>query len=206
MTRSLRWGWALLPYLAVFAGMFLFGNAWGALIGFHLSLLPLACALRPARRGGFSSPFRFASCSPSRLPGWRADGGCGWSGRWPACRPIFPRRSKGLGLRCAAWPLFLAYFTLLSTRFWKNGAGAARWAAISPRRSRWMFFYAGYHVSILALFAAPGWVLIGFCCWRAAGWFWRQTARLTGSLLPAALSHLLADASILMIALYWKAC
>lgn len=203
MTRSLRWGWVLLPYLAVFAGMFLFGNAWGALIGFHLSLLPLLCAeARQARR--FFVPVSFRTFLPVALAGLA--GGWGLWLVWPLAGlpPDFPAQVERLGLRCADWPLFLAYFTLLNPFleewYWRGALGSD-----SPLPQPVDVLYAGYHVSILALFAAPGWVLIGFLLLAGAGWLWRQTARLTGSLLPAALSHLLADASILMV-LYWKAC
>lgn len=203
MTRSLRWGWVLLPYLAVFAGMTLLENAWVALIGFHLSLLPLLLAQAGQVRR-FFIPVSFRLLLPVSLAGLA--GGLGLWLVWPlAGLPLdFPAQVERLGLRCADWPLFLACFALLNPFleewYWRGALGSD-----SPRPQPVDFLYAGYHISILARFAAPGWVLIGFLLLAGAGWFWRQTARLTGSLLPAALSHLLADASLLIV-LYWKAC
>lgn len=193
----------LLPYLAVFAGMSLLGNAWGALAGFYLSLLPLLLAEADQVRR-FFTPVSFRILLPIALAGLA--GGLGLWLVWPMAGlpPDFPARLERLGLRCADWPLFLACFALLNPFleewYWRGALGSNL-----PLPQPVDFLYAGYHVSILALFAAPGWVLVAFLLLAGAGWFWRQTVRMTGSLLPAALSHLLADASILIV-LHWKAC
>ncbi|MCS6994364.1 MAG: hypothetical protein NZP74_11085 [Anaerolineales bacterium] len=203
MARNLRFLWVLLPYLAVFWGMMLTRSAWGALIGFHLALLPLLLPnWKQARR--LLAPVSRHILLPLTFGGLAA-GPLLWL-LWPlgGILPDYPARVEALRLRCETWPLFLAYFSLvnpfLEEWYWRGVLGND-----SPRPRLIDFLFAGYHIIIMLLFAAPVWVCIGFLVLAGVSWGWRQSVRLSGSLLPAALSHLLADVSVLSM-LYVLAC
>ena len=42
-----KWLLPILPYIAVVAGLYLFKNAWVALLGFHASILIMLAIVRP---------------------------------------------------------------------------------------------------------------------------------------------------------------
>ena len=198
-----RLGWVILPYLAVFLGMITLRSAWGALIGFHLTLLPLLITRRQTISPRFLSPVSMKLLLPVAATGLSA--GLGLWLLWPSVGipADFPARLAALGLSGLIWPFFIAYFTLvnpwLEEAYWRDVlASSSAYPALVD------FLFAGYHLIILGLFVSPAWMLFAFVILTAAGWSWRQVSRYTGSLLPAALSHLLADFSILMV-LYLKA-
>lgn len=198
-----RLGWVFLPYLAVFLGMIFWHSAWGALLGFHLALLPV---LLPNRRT--ISPRFFSSVSlklllPALLVGLLA-GPSLWL-LWPlAGLPAdFSARVAALGLTGIVWLPFILYFTLvnpwLEEAYWRQVlTSASKFPALVD------FLFAGYHLIILGLFVSLPWLCFTFIILTLAGWFWRQVSRYTDSLLPAVVSHLLADFSILLV-LYLKA-
>jgi membrane protease YdiL (CAAX protease family) len=197
-----RLAWAILPYCGVCFGMLTLRSAWGALIGFHLGLLPLLLSQRK-RTHPLLAPVSPRILLPVALTGLAA--GLGLWLAWPlAGIPAdYPARVAALGLRENTWPPFIAYFTLVNP--WLE---ETYWRGILGSDSRWLqpvdFLFAGFHIVIMALFAAPAWTLLGFSILTGAGWLWRQAARRANSLLPAALFHLLADFSILVV-LYLKA-
>jgi hypothetical protein len=196
-------GWVILPYLAVFLGMITLRSAWGALVGFHLTLLPLLVTHRQTISPRFLSPISMKLLLPVAAAGLSA--GLGLWLLWPyvGIPADFPARVAALGLSGLIWPFFIAYFTLvnpwLEEAYWRDVL-----ASSSAYPTLVDFLFAGYHLIILGLFVSPAWMLFAFVILSAAGWSWRQVSRYTGSLLPAALSHLLADFSILMV-LYLKA-
>lgn len=182
--------------------MLILRSAWGALIGFHLALLPLLLPRRQRTHPLFT-PVSWQILLPVAVAGLLA--GLGLWLVWPltGIPADYPARVQALGLQGVVWLPFILYFTLvnpfLEEIYWRGDLGSD---ARLPRPVD--FLFAGYHLIILALFAAPFWVLAGFVILSAASWLWRQISRYTGSLLPAALFHLLADFSILVV-LYLKA-
>jgi hypothetical protein len=189
--------WISLPYLAVWAGMVLLRNAWGALIGFHLALLP-ALFLRKQRAPRFFSPVSSRLALAVGLTGLL--GGLTLWAAWPwlGLEPRYQGDVRSLGLVSATWLPFIAYFTLvnpfLEEWYWREAFGSeSRWPVLSD------FLYAGFHLIILALFVGPFWMFVAFVGLSAAGWFWRQVLRQSRSLFPAVFSHMLADLSILLV-------
>lgn len=183
--------------------MIFWQNAWGALLGFHLTLLPVILPEWRTFSTRFRSPVSKRWFLPVALVGLSA--GFGLWLFWPlAGLPLdFSARVAALGLTGFIWLPFSLYFTLvnpwLEEVFWRS-------LLTSPSRfpAPVDFLFAGYHLIILSLFVSLGWLLFAFLILVLASWFWRQVSRYTGSLLPAALSHLLADGSILLV-LYLKA-
>lgn len=202
MACSLRFAWVILPYLAVVFGILTLQSAWGALIGFHLALAPLLLSNR-TRIWLLLAPVSMRFLLPFALLGLMA--GFGLWLAWPltGIPADYPARVESLGLHGETWLPFIAYFTIinpfLEEPYWRGILGSN-----SRLPQPVDFLFAGYHVFILALFASPLWVLVGFLILAGAGWLWRQAARHTNSLLPAVLFHALADFSILLV-LYLKA-
>lgn len=177
-------------------------SAWGALIGFHLALLPLLLSNRRQTRL-LLAPVSMRFLLPFALLGLAA--GLGLWLAWPltGIPADYPAHVEALGLRRETWLPFIAYFTLvnpfLEETYWRGILGSD-----SRLPQPVDFLFAGYHVVIMALFATPLWVFIGFLILAGAGWLWRQAVCWASSLLPAALFHMLADFSILVV-LYLKA-
>jgi hypothetical protein len=197
-----RLGWVILPYLAVFFGMITLHNAWGALVGFHLALLPLLVTRRQEIFTRFLTTVSIRILLPVAIAGLFA--GLGLWLTWPVAGipADFPARVSALGLSGFIWLLFIAYFALVNP--WLE---EAYWREVLTKSSSYPalvdFLFAGYHLIILSLFVSPVWMLFALIILAAAGWFWRQVSRYTGSLLPATFSHMLADLSILLV-LYLK--
>jgi membrane protease YdiL (CAAX protease family) len=190
--------WVLVPYLCVFFGMLMWRSAWGALIGFHVGLLPV---LLPRWRGIYP---KFLSPVSKKTLIFIAQtgilGGLGLWLLWPytGISSGFPAQLAALGLSGWVWLPFIVYFTLvnpwLEEAYWRNALdSSSRYPAPVD------FLFAGYHLIILCLFVNLAWMLFAFVVLVMAGWFWRQVSRYTGSLLPAVFSHMLADLSLLIV-------
>ena len=194
--------WAVPVYAAIFIGMNVLPNAWVALLGFHLTLIvPLlfwrtlpTCLLRPV-----SPALLLAMAFIGLLAGaglWLLWPSLGVSGHYRA-------QLAALGLTgTLPWAVFIGYFSLanpwLEEAFWRDAlASPARGPALVD------FLYAGYHLIILASFVGPFWLLVALLILAATGWFWRAVTRLTGSLLPGVVCHMLADFAIVWV-LYQK--
>lgn len=192
----------MLPYAAVYVGMVTLQSAWGALLGFHLALLPALT------RNWAQAPLRLLPVSWRlttlvALTGLVAGLGLWWL--WPSLgiQADYPARVAALGLSGFIWLPFMAYFTLvnplLEEAYWRGLLGSPSYF-LRPVD----FLFAGYHLLILALFVHWPFLLLAVGILALASWFWRQVSRSTGSLLPVVLAHALADLSILVV-LYLKA-
>ena len=96
------------------------------------------------------------------------------------------------------WVLFIGYVSLVNPwieeAFWR-GAITSR----TRKPALVDFLYAGFHLIVMARFVGPSWLLMGLLSLAAIGWFWRITTRLTGSLLPVVVCHMLGDFSIALV-------
>lgn len=190
--------WVILPYLFIFLGMLLLRSAWGALIGFHISLLPV---ILPRWRIIFPFlrvPVSMGMFLPVALTGLLA--GMGLWLIWPFTGLLigFSSRLAEIGLSGWVWLPFIVYFGLvnpwLEEAYWRNAFGSpSRYPALVD------FLFAGYHIIILSLFVSFFWMIFTFVILVTASWFWRQISRYTGSLLPAVFAHMVADLSLLIV-------
>lgn len=186
----------------VFLGLVTWHNALGALIGFHLSLLPPLVIHRKTIIPRLLAPVSARIFLPVVITGLA--GGLGiWLGWSHAGLPAdFSARVAALGLAGWAWLPFIAYFTMVNPwmeeAYWRDAL-----TSHSPYPALVDFLFAGYHLIILNSFVTPIWMFYAFVILVGASWQWRQVLRYTGSLLPAVFSHMLADLSILLV-LYSK--
>ncbi len=173
-------------------------SAWGALLGFHASLLPLVIINWRTVVPKLSAPIPNILLIPVAISGALA--GIGLLMIWPyaGIRDEFSSRVSALGLSGAIWLPFIIYFTLINP--WLE---EAYWRGTFSTPSRYPalidLLFAGYHLIILSLFVNGLWMAIAFVILALAGWGWRQVSRYTGSLLPAVLAHSVADFSILLV-------
>jgi hypothetical protein len=192
----------ILPYLAVWAGLFFFKNAWFTLVGFHLVVLLVLVIMRP----GIPINILFKS----RYPKWIvtsvlfcSTSGIGLYLLWDkfGIAPDLSVQLESIGLNSSSWFAFIAYFSLVNPfieeYFWRGFLG-------SPTKKIHMMdlVFAGYHTLILWGRVRPSSILFAVIILTSAGWIWRQFSRKDEGLLAAVLGHMAADFSILMT-IYW---
>jgi membrane protease YdiL (CAAX protease family) len=192
-----------IPYLAVGLGLFVLQSGWAALLLYHLGIV---LVLTLSRNWGYARAL-FAPASWKWLVILIAIGASSglnllWLLPLVGLVPDFGAQLRILGLDSVSWIPFILYFSLVNP--WLEETLWRGWLGDNSKQLRPVdFFFGGYHLLILASFVHWGWVLFGWLVLATAGWLWRQAARESKSLLPAALSHLAADASILIVvALY----
>jgi membrane protease YdiL (CAAX protease family) len=190
----------ILLYLAVWTGLYLFKNAWFAMIGFHVAIFVALAVMRP------NIPIHILFRSKSSKWVLLNILICGASGiglyfLWNLFNIVsdLPAQLVSIGLNSSvSWFAFIAYFSLanplIEEYFWRGILG-------SNLKKIYIgdFVYAGYHVLVLWGKMHPLLVLFAFITLTSAGWFWRQSAREDEGLLAAVLGHMVADFSILLV-------
>jgi hypothetical protein len=197
-----KWLTPILPYLAVWAGLFLFKNAWFALIGFHVAIFLTLAFVHP------DIPINILF--ESKSPRWVlisvlvcSTSGIGLYFLWNQLRVAtnLSAQLNYIGLNSSSWIAFIAYFSLVNPfieeYYWRGvlGSGAKKLSIIDP-------VYAGYHALVLWGRVQPISILFAVSILISAGWLWRQFLREDSGLLAAVLGHMVADFSILMV-VYW---
>lgn len=189
----------IVPYIAVIVGMYAARSVW---IAFWLYQLGMVAVLTYDRQW-----FRLRDLVRVR-PGWIVSAGTATVLAGPALyalaspNGIEERLVAGtavFGPSAAAWPLFIAGFCLtnpwLEELFWRGYLGTP------STRLVWSdILFAGYHPLFLVPFVGWWWATWAFVILIAVAWTWRQLTRASDGLLGAAISHLMADASILFAA------
>lgn len=189
---------ATLPYLAVWAGLFLFKSAWFALIGFHVAILLVLLIVHPNIPINIlfkskHSKWLFVSilfCSTS---------GLGLYFLWKIFRIAndLPVQLQSIGLNSSSWLVFIAYFSLVNPfieeYFWRGFLGR-----LTKSFHIGDLIYAGYHAIVLLGKVNPFSILLAVTILTSTGWLWRQIARENNGLLAPVLGHMVADFSILL--------
>lgn len=193
-----KWLAPILPYLAVWAGLFLFNSAWLSLLGFHAAILLTLVIARP------DIPIK--TLFQSAHPKWILAsvflcglGGAGLYFFWDAfgIADDLPAQLQSIGLISSSWTVFIAYFAIanpfIEEYFWRAYLG----------RDACGFYigdlvFAGYHAIILLEKVPLPSIAFALACLTCIGWFWRQARREDGGLLAAVLGHMTADVTILV--------
>jgi membrane protease YdiL (CAAX protease family) len=197
-----KWLAPVLPYLAVWAGLFLFKSAWFALIGFHVSMLFVLFIVRP------NIPINILFKSKDSK--WLiisillcGSSGLGLYFLWDifGIANDLPQQLQALGLTSSSWFIFITYFSLINPfieeYFWRAYLG-------STTKSFYIgdLVYAGYHGLVLMNKVDPISILFAVASLIFIGWLWRQIFREDEGLLAPVLSHMAADFTILL-SVYW---
>jgi membrane protease YdiL (CAAX protease family) len=193
----MKWFASLLVYFAVVVGLFLFRNAWAALLTFHLAIITSVLIAKPG------VPPKILLTSRSLKWILLSVFICGSTGitlyyfwdKFDIARDL-SAHVEAMGLSRSGWVPFIAYFSLvnpfLEEYFWRGYLGSqdTNFAASD-------FLYAGFHGLILMDKANTDMIVYSIAVLILAGWFWRQIARADGGLLAPLLGHMAADFSIL---------
>ncbi len=196
-----KWVAAILTYLAVWAGLFLFQSAWFAMVGFHLAMLIMLLVLRaniPINILFKTGHFKWI------LPAMVL---CASSGffiyyLYPFFGTTEALRSQleVIGLGKSNWFALITYFSLVNPfieeYFWRAFLG-------SETKNFYIgdLVYAGYHGLVLAGRIPSVMVFLALVCLTFVGWLWRQIYRKNEGLLVPVLGHMVADFSV-MLAVY----
>lgn len=191
----------ILPYFAVWAGLFLFKSAWLALVCFHIVIAAALILLKPSLPlNVFIRPAKFTHLALSLFL-------CVVSGlALYLLRDIFQIADNlnlqlaELGLSGNVWFGFITYFTVVNPFFEEYF-----WRGVLGSSTKGFYFgdllYAGYHVMVVWNKTHPFSILFMLAVLTSIGWYWRQLYHRDGSLLAPVLGHMAADLSIL-IAVY----
>ncbi len=190
-----------IPFLTIGFGCFIASNAWVTMLGYHLGILLILFLERQGKAGrtllkGNHYPILVAAIISSAVSGiflYFASPIMGIPsglGAWLA----------GQGLKGTSWPIFILYYSVvnpfLEEWYWRGYLGS-----ISKRIVISDVCYAGYHPLVLTHFLNWPWLILEFLILIGVAWTWRQIAVKTEGLLIPVVSHLTADAS-LIIAIY----
>ncbi|MFH1382205.1 MAG: CPBP family glutamic-type intramembrane protease [Chloroflexota bacterium] len=187
-----------IPYITVSVGLFVFHNAWVAILSYHVGMLIMLFLARPG-----ITVKQFVKSNNYPIPALTAVVGAGGGALlyflWPFL--LIPSDisayTQSIGLVGRAWPLFLVYYVLvnpvLEEYYWRGYLGSqTRQVTFND----WLF--GGYHVIVLAGKMGIVWLIVAFLLLSCGGWFWRQMNRLSQGLLPSVVSHVAADITVML--------
>jgi hypothetical protein len=188
----------VLPYVTIGAGLLVFHNAWLAILGYHAGMIVtiLLSGTRVAAKESYRGN-RYSIPLVAALAG--ACAGLLLYLLWPALGFANDPGSfmRLIGLNERTWPAFLAYFILtnavIEEYYWRGFLGSV---GKGIRLNDLVF--SGYHLIVLASLLQPIWLMVVFVCLTTGAWYWRQMNRLNGGLLASTVSHLTADATVIL--------
>lgn len=193
-----KWLAPILPYLALWLGLFFYKSAWLTLVGFHITILFTLFLFRP----NIPINILLKSRDPKRILIsilFCAASGIGLYLLWNSfgVAKDLSEQLQSIGLNASSWFAFIAYFSLfnpfIEEYFWRGFLGSnSRKPVISD------LTYAAYHALVLWGRLNPFAILFAVIILTSAGWIWRQIVREDEGLLAAVLGHMAADFSILL--------
>ncbi|MHB1458337.1 MAG: hypothetical protein ACYC0V_15625 [Armatimonadota bacterium] len=197
-TSAMRSWSALIPYAAVLVGIYVLGNVWAAILGYHIGAVICMMLNRDLSSGQSQPDDRSASLAAfNMLVGLLA--GILLYVLWPmlGISADFGARLNALGL--TSWPAFGIYYCaanpIIEELFWHRNLETE-----SPYPAWNDFMFAGYHMLVLALFMRWEWLIPSYILLVFASWIWGQTSRLKHGFPIIIASHLLADIGIIVTA------
>lgn len=194
----MKWLTPILPYLAVAVGLFCARHAFLALLGFHLAIIlslilarssiPLSLLFRSRNARRVLLSVLLGSSSGISLYILLS---------YPGVIDDLQGHVQALRLTSSTWPIFITYFVmvnpLLEEYFWRGYLGSPTMGFYPSD-----FLYSGFHGLILWGKVQPVLIVYSLIVLVAAGWFWRQVARIDEGLLAPVLGHMAADLTILL--------
>ena len=180
----------LAPYLSVVLFWCIWPNAWLAILSYHLQILlwrnPALLRLRmPTGSTGFVFAAMSALAGPTLyflLPHMQRTELASWLASY---------KLSGISLMLMV-PYFGLVHPVLEQSHWHGLRERTRWAHPA---------FAGYHMIVLSTLLTAPWLLACFLVLVTASLAWTRSGRVTGSLVPSVVSHVLADLGIVLAAL-----
>jgi uncharacterized protein len=200
MPKALRITAPLVPYITIVFGLFIAENAWAAILGYHLGMIIIICLT------GNKVPIGLIITSKSRIiPILTAlVGMCGGVSilfLWHI--GIFTIDVSNylalIGLNNSkSFAVFIIYFCIvnpwLEEYYWR---GYLKGGSSKPEVND--IFFSGYHIVVLYQLVESIWLIGVFFALIAAAWLWRQANSKSRGLFPSVISHLFADASVMVV-------
>jgi membrane protease YdiL (CAAX protease family) len=188
-----------MPYVTVGIGWLVFHNVWIAVMAYHLGIIAIL---------GFERkkvPFNLISKSRNYkililTAAMGVTGGLILYLCWPLLNipgdiTLFLQRG---GLTPALWPYFIIYFILINPTLEE-----CFWRGYLFDRSRQItlndILFSGYHILVLAGMINFMWLIAVFVILIIGAWVWRQANRWNQGLAASIISHIAADASIILV-------
>lgn len=186
----------VVPYAAVLVGLYALGNAWVAVIGYHLGIACVITAAGSWRRARDLLRGWSVRATLALVPVFLAAGVAIYLA-WPVARleQVDPATALAeLGLDRGALWLF-AWYSLINP--WLE---ELYWRGFLYRETRRPaacdLLFGGYHVLVLLLLVEWPFAVLAGVALAAAGWVWRLLVRRYDGLLVPVLTHLAADVAI----------
>ena len=187
------------PYIAMLLGLYLFKSGWAAFIIYHALILGVLIHKKEIKNWkemfkGFHPWLTVLSI----LFGLAGGAIVYFLAPYAGLDSYISTALVALGLSGTAWLLFVIYHFLINPWFeefyWRKYLGSKKRGLVSTD-----FIFAGYHLLVLALFLEWYWLVLAFLILTLAAWFWRQLTKKYKGLLMPILSHMAADASIMIV-------
>ena len=204
----------IIPYVAVFIGMYIFKNAWIAVGVYHLGMALILISSGEIVPNRINFPKQKNRAYKPKLISlvllylFYSLTGIVLYFNLPFFNhgASLTNKLQMFGLTQANWTLFAVYFcivnSVLEELFWRgyhesNIASLSNFKYTLPYISKDIFF-AGYHVFVLAFFASPIWLLPVFVICFLGSVLWHQIYEITGNIRINIITHFIADVSIVI--------
>jgi membrane protease YdiL (CAAX protease family) len=190
----------LVPYVAMIIGLYIFKSGWIAFILYHLLILGFLIYSKKLSSWknmfkGFNLIFAIGSILFGLLGGLILY----FLSPYASVESKISIVLASIGLTGSIWLGFVVYHFLINPWFeeffWRDYLGSDKKGFVLTD-----FVFAGYHLLVLALFLSWQWLVLSFAILSFAAWFWRYLRRKHKGLLMPILSHIAADASIMIVA------
>lgn len=196
-TPPLRLLAPVVPYAAVGVGIYLLHSAWASFLVYQIAMILVLSVEREWHR--VPGLMKSRSAAFLAVAAGTAFGGVALYLLAPSLGLAdgIAANCARLGLSGASWLPFIAFIGLtnpwLEEVYWRGYLGSDATELLA--NDAW---FGGYHVLILAPFVSWWWSAAAFVVLSGVAWVWRQSARLSGGVLVASVSHFAADVSILV--------
>lgn len=196
LERALLLAAPAVPYASVLVGLYVLGNAWAAVIGYHVGIVAVLTAARAWPRARELFRGWSAIVVLALVPLFLSAGAAIYLA-WPVARLEsidLDRALADIGLGRGSL-LFFAWYSLinpwLEELYWRGFQSSSRTRPVARD-----VLFGGYHVLVLLLFVKWPFAAMAGVALAAVAWVWRMLTRRFGGLLVPALTHLAADVAI----------
>jgi len=189
---------SLIPYAAVLLGIYVLGNVWIAILGYHIAAGLFLLINKDWKSAWVQSTDKSPLLTMLNILVGLCTGLLLYA-LWPllGISVHFGDRLYSLGL--TSWLIFGIYYCVVNPvveeLFWRRNLETD-----SPYPAWNDFMFAGYHMLVLALFMRWEWLIPSYILLVFASWVWGRVSRLKYGFPIIIASHLLADIGIVVVA------